>query len=115
MLLRSKRAIFLAPKFYCLELEDGRLITKVKGLTKNVPLTFEDFDSLLIKNNELEKSQEKWYKSLEDATISVKDQLYTLKVNSNKPAVPTFCLLRKFRFVYLLRKKVATHTLASLP
>lgn len=80
----AKRAIFLGPKFYALDLEKGDLIVKVKGLTKSVPLTFEDLETLLYKDTKLEKEQEKWFKSLTAGSISIKDQLYTLKVTSNK-------------------------------
>ena len=44
----------------------------------------EDFESLLIKDTVLEKSQDKWFKSIENAEITVKSQLYSLKVTSSK-------------------------------
>ena len=78
------RAIFIAPKVYCLVTEDGREIFKVKGLTKNVKFSVQDFESLLIKNNKIERNQTKWFKSLESGTITVKDQLYSLKITDNK-------------------------------
>lgn len=81
----AKRAVFLGPKFYILELEDGCLITKIKGLNKTaVPLTFEDFTSLLNKDNKLERMQTKWFKSIGEGTITLKDQLYTLKLSGGK-------------------------------
>jgi DNA polymerase elongation subunit (family B) len=53
------RAIFLTPKVYCLETISGELIFKVKGLTKNVDLSFHDFKKLLSKNSLLTRIQEK--------------------------------------------------------
>jgi DNA polymerase elongation subunit (family B) len=38
-----KKAIFLAPKVYCLETLDGKFIYKVKGLKHEVDLTMDDF------------------------------------------------------------------------
>lgn len=78
--------MFLGPKFYALDLEDGSLITKIKGLNKTAaPLTFEDFTSLLNKDSKLERMQTKWFKSIGEGTITLKDQLYTLQAE-------TFCL-----------------------
>jgi hypothetical protein len=54
-----KRAIFLTPKVYCLETIEGEFIFKIKGLTKNVDLNFEDFKKLLTKNSLLIRNQEK--------------------------------------------------------
>jgi len=54
-----KRAIFLTPKVYCLEKVSGELIFKIKGLTKNVELSFQDFEKLLTKNCLLIRKQEK--------------------------------------------------------
>jgi hypothetical protein len=39
-------AIFLAPKLYCLETEDGEVIYKVKGLSQDIELTMNDFEQL---------------------------------------------------------------------
>ena len=39
---------------------------------------------MLIKNNKIERNQTKWFKSLESGTITVKDQLYSLKITDNK-------------------------------
>jgi DNA polymerase elongation subunit (family B) len=52
-------AIFLAPKMYYLETEDGKVIYKVKGLKHEVELTLSDFESLLYKESLLEKFQTK--------------------------------------------------------
>jgi DNA polymerase type B, organellar and viral len=53
------KAIFLSPKVYYLETEDGKVIYKVKGLSHEIELTKNDFESLLYKDNYLEKLQTK--------------------------------------------------------
>jgi hypothetical protein len=53
------KAIFLTPKVYCLLSETNEFIYKVKGLSHDVPLTFEDYEKLLIKDVLIEKTQEK--------------------------------------------------------
>ena len=40
--------------------------------------------NLLEKDSSLEVTQEKWFRSLTEGTISIKDQLYTLKVTEAK-------------------------------
>jgi hypothetical protein len=84
----AKKAIFLAPKVYCLiNLEmNQQLITKVKGLSYEeiIKLTFNDFETLLYKDKTLGLNHNKWYKILFDSSIQIKDQIYTLKVTSNK-------------------------------
>ena len=79
-----KKGIFIAPKVYCLVTEDNQFIYKVKGLNKNVTLTLSDFESLLNKDFKLEREQIKWFKSLDESTITLKSQLYSLKVTGNK-------------------------------
>jgi len=80
------KGIFLAPKVYGLITNGNIEIIKVKGLTKEATnlLSIEDFEELLIKDKSLEINQEKWYKSLDDSSITIKDQLYNLKVTCNK-------------------------------
>jgi hypothetical protein len=53
------KAIFLSPKMYCLETEDGQTIYKVKGLKHEIELTMKDFEQLLYKDVNLKKSQTK--------------------------------------------------------
>ena len=78
------KAIFLAPKVYYLETEDGKIIYKVKGLKHEVELTTHDFEPLLNKDALLKKYQTKWIKNLSEGHISLLDQVYTLKVTDNK-------------------------------
>lgn len=56
-----KEGIFVMPKVYCLVLENGKLITKCKGYSKQ--LTKEQYLSLL-EGNTLELSVTKWTRSL---------------------------------------------------
>jgi hypothetical protein len=58
-ILLNSTAIFLSPKVYCLVTENDELIYKVKGLSHDIPLTFEDFENLLNKNAILKKHQTK--------------------------------------------------------
>lgn len=78
-------AIFLAPKVYSLK-TDNNEIMKIKGLTSESisKISFEDLLELINKNSKLEKQQEKWYKDISSGKISIKDQIYTLKVTGNK-------------------------------
>jgi hypothetical protein len=78
------KAIFLAPKVYCLELENGDIVYKVKGLSHDINLTLDDFTNLLNKDSLLQKYQVKWRKHIEEGNISVIEQLYTLQVTDNK-------------------------------
>ena len=79
-----RKAIFLAPKVYCLQTEEGKVIYKVKGLKHEVELTMEDFEQLLYKDSFLKKLQNKWVKNLSDGDIKIIDHLYTLKITCNK-------------------------------
>jgi len=78
------KAIFLTPKVYCLLTETGEFIHKVKGLSHEIELTFEDFEKLLIKDFFIEKSQTKWFRNLSEGKINLLNQLYSIKVNDNK-------------------------------
>jgi hypothetical protein len=80
----SKKAIFLAPKLYCLLTESNEFIHKVKGLKHEVELTFEDFENLLVKDFSIQKSQTKWTRNLTEGKIHLLNELYTLKVTENK-------------------------------
>ena len=76
-------AIFLAPKVYYLETIDDKIIYKVKGLKHEVELNIHDFESLLYKDSFIKKFKTKWLKNLSDGCISVKNELYTLKITDN--------------------------------
>ena len=78
------KAIFLAPKVYCLETEDGKFIYKVKGLSHEVELKLQDFENLLTRNSILKKDQNKFFRELSKGYIETLDQVYTLQVTENK-------------------------------
>ena len=79
-----RKGIFLAPKLYCLLNDNNELITKTRGLSHNIQLQFEDFENLLFKDSEIIKKQNKWFKSIENTNITIKDQVYTLTLTENK-------------------------------
>jgi hypothetical protein len=79
-----KNVIFLAPKVYCLETIDGKIIYKAKGLKHEVELTMSDFKTLLNKDAVLQKHQSKWFRNLSEGQINILEQIYTLKVTENK-------------------------------
>jgi len=80
-------SVFLAPKVYALENQDG-LIVKIKGLSKysivknkiNIELLYQ----LLHQNGNIKKNQDKWFRSLSEGTINILNQTYNLKVTGNK-------------------------------
>jgi DNA polymerase family B len=82
------RAVFLAPKVYGLEDEDGNTIIKVKGVTHEIAngLTLNHLEELLVKDSAKEFTQTKWFKKVIESEITVSDIVYTLKVTSNKRA-----------------------------
>jgi len=86
------KAIFIAPKVYgysCLS-EDtskgGKVIIKVKGLSNESikSINLEDLTSLLTDKVKLSFQNEKWYKDISEATINIKDQIYSLRTTGNK-------------------------------
>jgi len=81
-----EKAVFLAPKVYALITDSGEEIVKVKGLKHDVisKLHFSDLEALLIQDSTREFNQEKWFKSVIKGEISTSNEIYTLKVTSNK-------------------------------
>ena len=81
------KAIFLAPKLYALK-NDQETIIKIKGLNsesiKNSNITLESLDLLLTKDSNIQIPQSKWHRHLDEGTIKVLEQLYTLKLTGNK-------------------------------
>jgi DNA polymerase type B, organellar and viral len=53
------KAIFLTPKVYCLVTESNEFILKIKGLSHNIEINYNDFNNLLIKDTFIVKSHEK--------------------------------------------------------
>jgi hypothetical protein len=81
---KIKKAVFLAPKVYGLITDTGEEIIKVKGLSKDVNLTFDDLEKLLIKDSSKILNQEKWNKSIINGEIKISSEIYTLSITSNK-------------------------------
>lgn len=81
---KIKKYIGLGPKIYRLELENGEILNKVKGLKTANSISSEDFESLLIKDNKLIINKNKWFKSKINGDIEIKNQIYTLVNTSNK-------------------------------
>ena len=61
---------------------DNREIIKIIGLKDKIK--FDDLENLLIKDNNLEVNQKKWYRDFSLAKITIKDELYTVMVTDNK-------------------------------
>lgn len=74
--------VALGPKTYGGIDSSGVEFTKVKGL--KTPVTVQQLEKLLIKNNSLNLEQTKWFNHISDSTISVKDSAYNLKPTDAK-------------------------------
>jgi hypothetical protein len=77
-----KEFVALAPKVYGGILNNGKIITKVKGFKNTV--TFDNFKSLLEEKKSLELNQSKWFRFIDKGSISIKSQIYTLIPTANK-------------------------------
>lgn len=78
------QAIFLAPKVYGGILEHKECV-RIKGLKDTI--AFSSLSDLLIKNNKLVLSQDKWYKNIELGVLEIRQELYTLIATENKRAL----------------------------
>ena len=81
-----KDVVFLAPKVYGLLDMDNNQVIKVKGISKDAlkSINFNTLDSLLNKDANIKLLQNKWFGSIVDGNISIKNQIYTLKATENK-------------------------------
>ena len=77
-----KDSIYLGPKIYAGITQNNDYICKIKGFKDKVP--FEDLKNLLIKDNKLSLSHVKWFRSLINGNITLKDQIYELQKTENK-------------------------------
>ena len=77
-----KDAVFLGPKIYGGITTENKEIIKIKGYKNKVPFT--DLISLLNKSSTLDLNQNKWFKSIENGNITVKEQIYSLTLTENK-------------------------------
>ena len=83
-----QKAVFLAPKVYCIIDELGEEVIKIKGLTsdaiKRAGINFDTFEMLLQHNSYYDFEQDKFYKDLAKGSVSILETTYNLKVTSNK-------------------------------
>lgn len=85
-------AVFLAPKCYWMQLQEGNEVVKIKGVKKesltfameNEGLNFDTFKNLLVKDSHLEIHQEKWARDFNLGTINIMETTYDIKQNNNK-------------------------------
>lgn len=82
-----KEAVFPAPKVYGGKLEKpykgfNDELVKIKGV-KN-PIKYDRLKTVLNKNNKLIINQEKWLRRLDNSTILVKNEDYTLEIRESK-------------------------------
>lgn len=74
---------FIAPKVYGGIFKDDTSFTKVKGFKNNVD--YLELKTLLNRDvKKLELTQEKWFRSIEQGNITIKDQIYSLQVTESK-------------------------------
>ena len=80
-------AVFLAPKVYALRNQDEEII-KIKGLNRESILknniTLESLEALLLKDSNIQITQNKWFRHLDQGAIDILGQIYTLKATGNK-------------------------------
>ena len=80
-----KEAVFLGPKLYAGVTIDDQYICKVKGYKYPKTIPFTELKNLLSKSeNGLELRHDKWFKSLSDGSITIKEQIYNLISTENK-------------------------------
>jgi len=77
-----KEACFLAPKVYGGITINNTEVSKVKGFKNK--LKYLELKSLLNKDTSLILKQDKWFKSIEEGNINIKNQIYTLLPTENK-------------------------------
>jgi len=80
-------AVFLAPKVYALKNKEGEIV-KIKGLSKESIITnninIETLKYLLDEDTKSEFLQNKWNRNIDKGNITLLEQLYTLKITTNK-------------------------------
>ena len=80
------KAVFLAPKVYSLVLKDGTEITKIKGISIDnmEDANYNNFKKLLTVNTNLKMQQDKWFKSIAEGAINIRQIVYHLRATANK-------------------------------
>ena len=80
-------AVFLAPKAYALKNKEEEVI-KIRGLNKKDikenKISFNTIVEALHKVHKTIFNQSKWIKNLIKGNISIREQLYTLRISSSK-------------------------------
>jgi len=76
------KGIFLCPKVYGLQLEDGSYVIKVKGST--VLPTFAQLEQILDRQESLPLSQQRWSKNFNSGEVSINNIIYNLMLTENK-------------------------------
>ena len=61
---------------------DNKEISVVKGAKNKIP--YRNLITLLKENTKLELTQDIWYRNIKQGTITIKEDLYHLKVTSSK-------------------------------
>ena len=75
----------MGPKIYALLQENGSTIIKIKGFKNSMDIDFKDFKSLLHRESSgLDLTHQKWFRSLNNESIYIKDQIYHLIATENK-------------------------------
>ena len=77
-----KEIVFFGPKIYSGVTENGQLVTKIKGFKGSKELSFEEMKTLLHKDNKLDLTHIKWFRSIDQ--IEMKEQPYLLSTTENK-------------------------------
>jgi len=85
---KIKRAVFLAPKVYGIEDENGEITIKIKGVTSDASenINIDNLERLLSEDSSLEFKQFKWFKKVLEGNITIEEVVYKLKHTSNKRA-----------------------------
>ena len=78
------KAVFLGPKIYSGITENNNYINKVKGFKNSSLIPFKDMESLLLKDSSLDLNHSKWFRSLVDGNITIKEQVYLLSKTDKK-------------------------------
>ena len=80
-----KEVVMLGPKLYMGITTEDKIVAKIKGYKNAKEINFDDFKSLLNKNNiSLDLNHDKWYRDLSTSNITIKNQLYKLMITENK-------------------------------
>ena len=77
-----KDSVYLGPKIYAGITSDNDYICKIKGFKNSIP--FDLMKTLLIKDTTLNLQHIKWFRSLVNSNITLKDQVYELQKTENK-------------------------------